>query len=487
MGFLFELDTPVVVALVVSFYIAAGGQLLHVLFLSTRRDARPFSLVKLYEVLLFVHLLLAAGTANSVHSGYGVALFRLKAFSFPVESLLWIDAAAALLGLALAIAYRRPIMTSEIALMALITPPSIDMLGHLVPYLLIGDAAFFVFRVGTVLTFDVRAGRRSVSRLSIIDSIRALPEGVICTDDEGSTLFMNESMRSCLTALGLANDLADTRGVWGNLEEAASKAEGGADAVLPEGIRLEISPDETRLFVRDRVRLGRKEYRRMVAFDVTEEESINSDIERMNHFLDVANTELVAAVENAREVSRNEAILRMRSRVHDTVGQRLSILHRYLEDDDPDPEKLARVVELARTVVEDLAESDDIDAEGALRAIESSFFLVGIVVSVEGELPANPDVALAFVDVVREAATNAAKHGHAHRVDVRLAESGGFYKLNVRNDGAAARGEVREGTGFPSMRRVLARVDGTLSIASTSPFTIEAQAPCAPPHEGEDQ
>lgn len=127
MGFLFELDTPVIVALVVSFCIAAGGQLLHVLFLSTHRDARPFSLVKLYEVLLFVHLLLAAGTANSVHSGYGVALFRLKAFSFPVESLLWIDAAAALLGLALAIAHRRPIMTSEIALMALITPPSIDI------------------------------------------------------------------------------------------------------------------------------------------------------------------------------------------------------------------------------------------------------------------------------------------------------------------------------------------------------------------------
>lgn len=89
MGFLFELDTPVIVALVVSFYVAAGGQLLHVLFLSTRRGARPFSLVKLYEVLLFVHLLLAAATANSVHNGYGVALFRLKTFSLPIESLLW--------------------------------------------------------------------------------------------------------------------------------------------------------------------------------------------------------------------------------------------------------------------------------------------------------------------------------------------------------------------------------------------------------------
>ena len=52
MGFLFELDTPVIVALVVSFYVAAGGQLLHVLFLSTRRGARPITLVKLYEVLL---------------------------------------------------------------------------------------------------------------------------------------------------------------------------------------------------------------------------------------------------------------------------------------------------------------------------------------------------------------------------------------------------------------------------------------------------
>ena len=167
MGFLFELDTPVVVALVVSFYIAAGGQLLHVLFLSTRRGAPPFSFIKLYEVLLFVHLLLAAGTANSVHSGYGVALFRLKAFSVPVESLLWIDAAAALLGLALAIAYRRPIMTSEIALMALITPPSIDMLGNLVPYLLIGDAAFFHLPRGSCA--NPRCARRAALRFAFVD------------------------------------------------------------------------------------------------------------------------------------------------------------------------------------------------------------------------------------------------------------------------------------------------------------------------------
>ena len=94
---------------------------------------------------------------------------------------------------------------------------------------------------------------------------------------------------------------------------------------------------------------------------------------------------------------------------------------------------------------------------------------------------------IAFVDVVREAATNAAKHGQAHRVDVSLGESPGYYTLSVQNDGAAARGEVHEGTGFPSMRRALARVGGTLSIVSTSPFTIEAQAPCAPLHEGEDQ
>ena len=40
MGFLFELDTPVIVALVVSFYVAAGGQLLHVLFQIGRASCR---------------------------------------------------------------------------------------------------------------------------------------------------------------------------------------------------------------------------------------------------------------------------------------------------------------------------------------------------------------------------------------------------------------------------------------------------------------
>lgn len=199
----------------------------------------------------------------------------------------------------------------------------------------------------------------------------------------------------------------------------------------------------------------------------------------------MANTELVAAVENAREVSRNEAILRMRSRVHDTVGQRLSILHRYLEDDDPDPEKLACVVDLARTVVEDLAEPDDIDAEGALRAIESSFSLVECI-SVEGPLPCPPEVATLRPTCVREAATNAAKHGRRIGSMYALANHQVATRFPFKTTGRRARRGAR-GHGFPSMRQTLARVGGTLSIVSTSPFTIEAQAPCAPPHEGEDQ
>lgn len=475
MEYLFGLKNPAIAAIAAAFYLAAAGQLLHVLILLTRRDVRPFAPTVLFETLLFAHLLLAAGAANSIHSGYGEAIFRLKALSIPIEQLLWVDGAAALLGAGVVFLARRPAMVVEVVLLALITPPAIDALGNLTPFLFIVDAAFFASRVGALLTLDVRVGRHSTSRLSVIDSIRVLPEGVICADDEGRLLFMNDSMRSCLTALGFAPDLSETHDIWGRLLNMARRTDGAE--IFPEGVRIEIFPGQVRLFVRDRVRLGHKECRRMVAFDVTEEESINSDIERTNRLLDRANAELAVAIENAREASRNEAVLRMRSRVHDTVGQRLSILHRYLEDDDPDPEKLAQVTELARTAVKDLAEQEDIDAPAALRAIENAFSLVGIAIVVEGPLPGNPEVASAFVDVVREAATNAAKHGRARRVDIRLHESADSYLLIVRNDGDAAPAAVREGTGFPSMRRTLARVGGSLEVSSTFPFAIEARIP----------
>lgn len=126
---------------------------------------------------------------------------------------------------------------------------------------------------------------------------------------------------------------------------------------------------------------------------------------------------------------RDEALRHMKARVHDTIGQRLSILHRYLEDDDAEEKGLSQVIALLRSIVDDLASPEDPssaeDRALELASIKSAFSLVGIALEVTGGLPSDEAVAQAFVQVIREASTNAAKHAQAQRITVALSERDG--------------------------------------------------------------
>lgn len=167
----------------------------------------------------------------------------------------------------------------------------------------------------------------------------------------------------------------------------------------------------------------------------------------------------------------------MKARVHDTIGQRLSILHCYLEDGSSNPEALDQVTDLVRSMMEDLGRADGEQSPTELASIVHAFELVGVRLERVGLLPEAPDVAEAFVTICREAATNAVKHGQAHNVRIAFEESGNSYTLRVTNDGLAGPSDFREGTGLPSMREAVGAVGGTCQVTATQPFTLEAVVP----------
>ena len=296
-------------------------------------------------------------------------------------------------------------------------------------------------------------------------------------DRSGRVLYMNDAMRWCLMELGFATDQSDVSMLWENLCEIAKRGTAPINDVLPEGVRIQVGEGNVRLFKRDTAEVNGKTYRRLTAIDVTEEERLNTTIARANDLLKQANRELEESLAGVREVARNEAMLHMKARVHDTIGQRLSILHRYLEDGGSNPEALDQVTDLVRSMMEDLARADDEQSPTELASIVHAFELVGVRLEQIGRLPEAPAVAEAFVTICREAATNAVKHGQAHNVRIAFEESDGSYTLRVTNDGLAGPSDFREGTGLPSMREAVGAVGGTCQVTATQPFTLEAVVP----------
>lgn len=106
---------------------------------------------------------------------------------------------------------------------------------------------------------------------------------------------------------------------------------------------------------------------------------------------------------------------------------------------------------------------------------------MSVRIDVEGELPSDARVAAAFLQIIREASTNATKHAQAHQVHVRLwqetSKDGAVARMTVSNDGAPAPVSYREGTGIPGMRHVAQDLGGSLEVHAAPPFTLTVSIP----------
>ena len=240
----------------------------------------------------------------------------------------------------------------------------------------------------------------------------------------------------------------------------------------------------------DEVKLGRQRCQRVMAADVTELVELNDELDAANAELasmEGALRESLAMVDATAELT---ALAHMRARVHDVIGQRLSILHRALEDSALSREHLVELREIVDSIMDDLVLREHVDPAADLSSVVDAFGLIGVEIALDGCLPPREDVADAFVRVVREAATNAVRHAHATRVHVELdyaacvgaAGAGeaclqGCWTLSVVDNGAPLKEGFVLGAGIPGMSKAIEEVGGALTVEREPQFTVRARVP----------
>lgn len=402
---------------------------------------------------------------------------------------LWLNAAIFAYGVLLMVHYRRPVMLAELLLVVAVTPPVVFAMGSAWTVVLIAEGTFFLFRSIVALLMDVRNRQEDITAFSTIETINVIPVGILYLDPRGRPLLMNRCMRKNLVELHMPTDLHDMSDTWNGLRRlSAQMPESSKNRVRIDLDRfgearavVEVSPSEIRLFVCDAVMVSGRPLERIIGLDVTEYAHAHDRLAHANRLLELAGKELQAQIEEVKKVADNAAYLRMRARVHDVIGQRLSILHRYLEEGRLDDESLGQIDPLLRSIAVDLRSGGDSEPAEQLGDIIHAFGLVSVQIDVEGSLPEDTRVAAAFLQIIREASTNATKHAQAHQVHVHLwqEESNGcdIARMTISNDGAPAPVSYREGTGIPGMRHVAQDLGGSLEVHAAPPFTLAVSIP----------
>ena len=216
-----------------------------------------------------------------------------------------------------------------------------------------------------------------------------------------------------------------------------------------------------------------------------------------NHMLDQleqSRDEAARQVVRAHEAERRQVALEL----HDQIGQSLTALtlhaqalSRRLDGAPIDPRAAEQALRLATLAQQTLAEVqslahllrpallDDAGLPAALRALASEAH-ERLGVEAQLDLRANDraradgeriagDVETALYRIAQESLTNAARHGHARHVWLRLRCGPGGASLLIRDDGAGfdpAATERRRGLGLPGMRERAHLVGGALRVRS---------------------
>lgn len=480
---------PQIVALDIVFALAACLQTIHVPLIVSRRSSYNRKVTCAYEASLVVHLMVSALILFASSGSYLVAPLGVCARA--MGGALWINAAIFVYGVVLMVHHRRPVMLTELLLVAAVTPPVVVAMGSAWTVVLIAEGAFFLFRSIAALLMDVRNRQKDITAFSTIETINAIPVGILYLDPRGRPLLMNRCMRKNLVGLHMPTDLRDMSSTWNDLrklsmqtpESSRNRVRINLDRFGDARAVIEISPAEIRLFVHDEVMVSGRLFERIIGLDVTEYAHAYDRLAQANHLLELAGQELQSQIEEVKKVADNAAYLRMRARVHDVIGQRLSILHRYLEEGRLDDESLEQIDPLLRSIAADLRSGGASEPAEQLGDIVHAFGLVSVQIDVEGALPEDARVATAFLQIIREASTNATKHAQAHRVYVRLwqegADADGIARMTISNDGAPAPVSYREGTGIPGMRHVAQNLGGSLEVHTAPPFTLTVSIPLA--------
>ncbi|WP_432643192.1 sensor histidine kinase [Acidaminococcus sp.] len=301
---------------------------------------------------------------------------------------------------------------------------------------------------------------------SIQEAIDSLEDGVLITLFRGDPVLMNLAMfRYVEQILGLG--VRNGNVLWHLLQEVRKpglyreKQGGQLLFCLADGRWI--------LFRRESLLLGEEACWQLTASEVTELQRLNVTLERQTQQLQQQSTELKERLGHLQELQSRETLQELRIRLHDLLGQRISLLQQVLNN-----HRLAdysRIIPLVGNLLSDVREEIRVEPRVQLKDLIAVYRRLGVGVTLRGTLPAGGKREELVVRILREALTNAVCHGRASQVTLVLRPEG----IVIQDNGTGCSGSIREGGGLSGIRRRVEQAGGTVEYRGMHHFTLKVR------------
>lgn len=477
------LTEPQLLLLVGTFYLLSCVQVLNAALVLNQRDDKTRVQRAVYEVLLSLHLVLMAALANSACHGWLPPSLGLWFTCIELKTAMWINALVSCFGIALVVQAKRLWMIPE-TLILLISAPIGQLLFEntcSTAWFVVGDAAFFVFRSGLFFMRSWKDSQRRIPVTAPIQIIQAMPEGVAYLAPSQTPIISNDAMRTALSQLGISVDYSITEEILSALDKRKgtwlSQQDFFGSLHLPKSASkvIQLHDKTMALFSTQRDDANPRGLI-LTMLDITEEWNLQVQEAASRAELKRAESALRELMTTVESIARKDALAKMRSMVHDVMGQRLSIIHRLLEE-FPGETQVCMVSSVIQAMMDDISRAEIADPATELSSIIETLSLVGVALKVSGELPENDTISRLLVNIIRESSTNAIRHSHATYVEVSIIHANGFLEMSVSSDGFPISAIATERTGIKGMRDALGDIGGELKITQDPLFSLEVRIP----------
>ncbi|MBQ8006804.1 MAG: hypothetical protein IJ245_04145 [Lachnospiraceae bacterium] len=173
----------------------------------------------------------------------------------------------------------------------------------------------------------------------------------------------------------------------------------------------------------------------------------------------------------------NKELLKIKTVLHDNIGQSILIAKRYLVSDEPGSVDDSEMISFWKENIKHLLTDEPEEWELPYYVISKEADRLGVHLDIAGDLP-DAQTLIPVVDAaISVSVGNALKHAGGKKVAIFVLEKDGLYIIKFTNDGRAPIGPVVEKGGLANLRREVESVGGTMEVTHQPEFLMTITLP----------
>lgn len=328
--------------------------------------------------------------------------------------------------------------------------------------------------------------KAELSRL-VKEAIYSYPDGLCFAETDGKPILVNRTMNRLIYTLK-GHTVINANNVWDELMRI--KEHGGCVRIDSPKLRSSESKDETKIVFRFPPLDGNIwQYSKQIlssgsftaiqleATNLTELYRISEQLGENNKRLEMLRIRQKALLDDIVRINHDKELLATKMKIHDDFGRCLIASRRSLDSEQIEDKEFKRLItEWSETIrgMQNFEQHHSISAEPELLKVAN---LIGCKLSFTGEKPSKRKSLLLLYSAVREALTNAVRHGNATSLDVICSKSGGMCRIVLRNNGTVPESRPIESGGLKNLRQTLEQEGAALDYSLSEGFALIISIP----------